>query len=155
LTGEIRGAPPSPQWLLDLKEKGALVDVNIAPLPVEGAPPSAMTRAESKADSKVEKGKSKSKEATNLKVQVNGKDVPVKGEKESLTELGREELQSDRVGKMSVLSRCAPFSSQLLKVYEANWTCTGHLRANHPSRKNSASHWSSRTTSSSLTLNPR
>ena len=42
---------------------------------------------------------------------VNGKEVMVLGEKESLTSLGRDELLDDRVGKMGVLSRWVNLTS--------------------------------------------
>ena len=89
LTGETRAPPPKPQWMLDLCEKGAVIEVEIRPA------------AQSIA---VDSGKkTKGGSAT---VTIDGVIVEVEGEKESLTSLGREELQDDRVGWMAVLSRC-------------------------------------------------
>jgi hypothetical protein len=80
LTGEMHGAPPRPSWLAEM-EGGAVVNVEVRPL-----------------DSDEGKGRQGG-------VRVNGKEVEVVGEKESLTNLGREELLDDRVSKMGVLSR--------------------------------------------------
>ena len=89
LTGETRAPPPKPQWMLDLCEKGAVIEVEIRPA------------AQSVA---VESGKkTKGGGAT---VTIDGVIVEVEGEKESLTSLGREELQDDRVAWMAALSRC-------------------------------------------------
>jgi hypothetical protein len=82
LTGEIQSAPPIPAWLAEMREGGAIVDVEIRP----------------RKDGKGKKGGV-------VRVRVDGKDVPVVGEKESLTTLGREELLDDKVSKMGVLSR--------------------------------------------------
>ena len=79
LTGEIRSAPPKPQWFLDLQEEGVLVDIEIRP-------------------------NSRSKRAGNAII-VDGDPATVVSEKESLTAIGREELQDDRVSKMTLLSR--------------------------------------------------
>jgi hypothetical protein len=88
LTGETRAPPPKPQWMLDLCEKGAVIEVEIRP------------GAQSVA---VGSGKTEGVGAT---VTIDGVIVKVEGEKESLTSLGREELQDDRVAWMAVLSRC-------------------------------------------------
>jgi len=80
LTGEIQSAPPKPQWLLDLQEHGALVDIDIRP-----AEPSSKRSAKF--------------------VTVDGTLVTVVNEKESLTLLGRDELLDDRISKLAVLSR--------------------------------------------------
>ena len=78
LTGEIRTAPPKPQWLVDLQEKGgAVVDVEIAP---------------------ANRGSSSSVTAEGMKVEVVG-------EKEALTSLGREELLDNRVSRSDILIR--------------------------------------------------
>ena len=78
LTGEIRTAPPKPQWLVHLQEKGgAVVDVEIVPSNREG--PSS--------------------------VMAEGKKVEVVGEKEALTNLGREELLDNRASRSDVLVR--------------------------------------------------
>ncbi|KAH8996173.1 hypothetical protein EDB86DRAFT_3077315 [Lactarius hatsudake] len=89
LTGETRAPPPKPQWLLDLSEKGAVIEVEILPatqLVVAGS------------------GK-RTKSDDGATVTIDGVVVKVEGEKESLTSLGREELQDDRVAWMAVLSR--------------------------------------------------
>jgi hypothetical protein len=80
LTGETHSAPPKPSWLLDLQEKGAVVDVEIKP------------------------AASDNKSGKRL-VTVDGIEATVVNEKESLTSLGRDELQEDRISKMAVLSR--------------------------------------------------
>jgi hypothetical protein len=85
LTGEIRTAPPKPQWFNDLHEKGFVVQVEIKPL----VPP---TLGVKKGDGGVV-------------VKVGGTNVGVASEKESLTALGRDELQDDRVSRISVLQR--------------------------------------------------
>ena len=79
LTGEMRTAPPKPAWLLVLEEEGggAVVELVVRP-----------------ANERVKKA-----------VCINGKEVPILGEKESLTSLGREELLDDRTARMGVLSR--------------------------------------------------
>ena len=81
LTGEMRSAPPRPSWLTEMEEGGVVVQIEVKPLDIgEG------------------KGKPRS-------IRVDGKEVIVIREKESLTSLGREELLDDRVSKMGVLSR--------------------------------------------------
>jgi hypothetical protein len=89
LTGETRAPPPKPQWMLDLSEKGAVIEVEIRPA----------TQSVAVASGKKTKGGSET-------VTIDGVVVKVEGEKESLTSLGREELQDDRVAWMAVLSRC-------------------------------------------------
>lgn len=89
LTGETRSPPPKPQWLVDLQEKGAVVDVEIRP----GAAINAKNSV----------GRRKAK--AGVVVKVDGTIVNVEGEKESLTSLGREELQDDRVARLTVLTR--------------------------------------------------
>ncbi|KAJ8587113.1 hypothetical protein M405DRAFT_853064 [Rhizopogon salebrosus TDB-379] len=84
LTGETRSAPPKPQWFNDLHEKGFVVRVEIKPV-VTPAPG-------------VKSG---------VVVKVGGASVGIASEKESLTALGRDELQDDRVSRMSVLQRSA------------------------------------------------
>ncbi|GLB41576.1 putative START domain containing protein [Lyophyllum shimeji] len=83
LTGETRSAPPIPGWLAEMREGGAIVEVEVRP----------------RKDGARAAGKGK------VKVRVDGKDLVVADEKESLTSLGREELLDDRVSKMGVLSR--------------------------------------------------
>ena len=95
LTGEMRGAKPKPAWLEEMERDGGglLVEVCVGAL---GA---------SEKDKDANGGKSR--------VWVNaagkGREVGVVGEKESLTNLGREELLDDRMARMGVLSRCVCF----------------------------------------------
>ena len=78
LTGEIRTAPPKPQWLVNLQEKGgAVVDVEI--VPANRDRPSS--------------------------VLAEGKTIEVVGEKEALTNLGREELLDNRASRSDMLIR--------------------------------------------------
>jgi hypothetical protein len=80
LTGETRSPPQKPQWLIDLQEQGgAVVDVEIVPVTAG---------------------------SSSGTIAVNGVELNVVSEKESLTSLGRDELQDDRVSKADVLSRC-------------------------------------------------
>jgi hypothetical protein len=87
LTGEARNARPRPAWMEELEREGGgwIVDVEIRP----------SFGREREVD----------KKSQGMVVLVNGKEVIVLGEKESLTSLGRDELLDDRVGKMGVLSR--------------------------------------------------
>jgi hypothetical protein len=89
LTGETRAPPPKPQWMLDLCEKGAVIEVEIRPATQS---PAVVSGTKTRGD-----------DAT---VTIDGVIVEVEGEKESLTSLGREELQGDREAWMAVLSRC-------------------------------------------------
>ena len=89
LTGETRAPPPKPQWMVDLCEKGAVIEVEIRP-----------------AAQSVAVGSGKKTKGGDSIVTIDGVIVEVEGEKESLTSLGREELQDDRVAWMAVLSRC-------------------------------------------------
>ena len=89
LTGETRAPPPKPQWMVDLCEKGAVIEVEIRPATQSLA---------------VESGKKTG--GGGATVTIDGVIVEVEGEKESLTSLGREELQDDREAWMAVLSRC-------------------------------------------------
>jgi len=89
LTGETRAPPPKPQWMLELCERGAVIEVEIQPT----TPSLAVGGGE----------KARGGGAT---VMIDGVVVEVEGEKESLTSVGREELQDDRVAWMAVLSRC-------------------------------------------------
>ena len=86
LTGEMHEAPPHPNWLTEMQDGGVLVDIEVRPLNIS--------------DGKGKQGI----------VRVDGKEVEVLGEKESLTGLGREELLDDGVSKMGVLSRFVPTS---------------------------------------------
>ena len=85
LTGEARNARPRPAWMAELERDGGgwMVDVEIRP----------------------GREREVGKKSQGMVVLVNGKEVVVVGEKESLTSLGRDELLDDRVGKMGVLSR--------------------------------------------------
>jgi hypothetical protein len=89
LTGETRAPPPKPQWMLELCEKGAVIEVEIQPA----------TQSLTVGDGKKARG-------GGATVLIDGVAVDVEGEKESLTSVGREELQDDRVAWMAVLSRC-------------------------------------------------
>ncbi|KAI0051015.1 hypothetical protein FA95DRAFT_422043 [Auriscalpium vulgare] len=82
LTGETRAPPPKPQWYVDMNEKGAVVRIQIRPL-----------------------GTGASVKKAPGGVVIDGIAVKVESEKESLTSLGREELQDDRVSRMAVLTR--------------------------------------------------
>ncbi|KAF6753449.1 hypothetical protein DFP72DRAFT_966746 [Ephemerocybe angulata] len=131
LTGETRKGPKKPEWMkvlegsdeedigedgekgddleeeldigIDLEEEeekpvvpkrarlhGAVVDIEILPV--------------AKAEEEKEKEKDGKKKRIK-RVGVNGLEVPVVGEKESLTSLGREELLDDRISKMPILFR--------------------------------------------------
>lgn len=82
LTGETRSAPPKPQWFNDLHERGFVVSVEIKPV------------VSSALGTK-----------SGMVVKVGGANVGIASEKESLTALGRDELQDDRVSRMQVLQR--------------------------------------------------
>ncbi|KAF8634618.1 hypothetical protein AX15_000823 [Amanita polypyramis BW_CC] len=83
LTGEVRTPPPKPAWLTEMEEGGsAVVEVEVRP--------------------KFDKASSPSRKGT--VVRVNGRDVPVESEKESLTSLGREELMDDRLTKTPIFT---------------------------------------------------
>jgi hypothetical protein len=92
LTGEMRGAKPKPEWLEEMEREGGglVVEVGVRALGVG------------------EKGSSVKGKASKAWVNIAGKsrEVGVVGEKESLTNLGREELLDDRVARMGILSRC-------------------------------------------------
>jgi hypothetical protein len=89
LTGETRAPPPKPQWMIELCEKGAVIEVEIQP-----------------ATQSLAVGGGKKARGGGATVVIDGVAVDVEGEKESLTSVGREELQDDRVAWMAVLSRC-------------------------------------------------
>ena len=93
LTGEARNARPRPAWMEELEREGGgwIVDVEIRP--------------------SFGKEREVDKKFQGMVVLVNGKEVVVLGEKESLTSLGRDELLDDRVGKMGVLSRWVNLTS--------------------------------------------
>lgn len=100
LAGEMREPPPKPEWMKILEvnedDKVGGIVVNVFVRPWEG-------------DKEIKDGvpKKTGKETAKLKsvVLINGKEVGVIGEKESLTSVGREELLDDRVAKMGILSR--------------------------------------------------
>ena len=87
LTGEARHARPRPTWMEELEREGGGWVVSIEIRPSSSG------------------GNGTSKKSQGVIVLVNGKEVVVLGEKESLTSLGRDELLDDRMGKMGVLSR--------------------------------------------------
>ena len=99
LTGEARNARPRPAWMEELEKEGGgwIVDVEIRP--------------------SFGRKREVDKKSQGMVVLVNGKEVVVFGEKESLTSLGRDELLDDRVGKMGVLSRWACLIHQSLDVH--------------------------------------
>ncbi|EJD48112.1 hypothetical protein AURDEDRAFT_113016 [Auricularia subglabra TFB-10046 SS5] len=82
LTGEQYTPPPTPQWLTDLEARGAVVEICVKPRSASG------------------------KSATS-EVLVNDAIVQVVGEKDSLSLLGRRELEEDRLCNLAVLSRVA------------------------------------------------
>jgi len=82
LTGEARSARPRPAWMEELEREGGGWVVGVEIRPWDGK-----------------------KTSQRMIVLVNGKEVAVLGEKESLTNLGRDELLDDRMGRMGVLSR--------------------------------------------------
>ncbi|KAK0466749.1 uncharacterized protein EV420DRAFT_1505146 [Desarmillaria tabescens] len=94
LTGETQSAPPKPQWLIDMEECGAIVDVEVRPLAA-------------------------GKKGVIVLANDSEATVVVVGEKESLTTLGRDELSDDRVSKMGQLSRSTsetePLPAELLR----------------------------------------
>jgi hypothetical protein len=75
--------------MLDLCENGAVIEVEIRP-----------------AAQSVAVGSGRKTKEGGVTVTIDGVIIEVEGEKESLTSLGREELQDDRVAWMAVLSRC-------------------------------------------------
>ena len=108
LTGETRAPPPKPQWLLDLSEKGAVIEVEIRP-----------------ATQLVAAGSGKKTRGDDTAVTIDGVVVKVEGEKESLTSLGREELQDDRVAWMAVLSRSV-YCSHVFNRFRTDKTLSNH-----------------------------
>ena len=83
LTGETRSAPPKPQWVLDLEDGQAVVSVEVKPAALGSAD---------------KKGKLDN-------IIVDGNDIAVLSEKESLTSIGRDELLDGRMSKMDLLVR--------------------------------------------------
>ena len=105
LAGQMRSAPVKPEWMKVLEEEeedgGWVVDVVVRPVEGKMTPVDGPGAGET---GKKDGGKTKDKKKKQS-VLINGKEVVVVGEKESLTSLGREELLDDRVGRMGVLSR--------------------------------------------------
>ena len=115
LTGEMRGAKPKPEWLEEMEREGGglVVEVGVRALGVG------------------EKGSSVKGKGGRVWVNVagKGKEVGVVGEKESLTNLGREELLDDRVARMGILSRCvASFFTLHFFSFSFLRTTTPHRR---------------------------
>ncbi|CCM01330.1 uncharacterized protein FIBRA_03379 [Fibroporia radiculosa] len=79
LTGEVRSAPPKPQWFSEMEEGRVILEVQIKPAPA---------------------GRS-SKKTT---VTADGNAVTVLAEKESLSSLGRDDLVDSRALKMDLLA---------------------------------------------------
>ena len=96
LTGETRGALPKPQWYLDLQDKGFIVQMDIRPL-------NNVNRNDKGVNS--DNGTKKNGSDGPVLVRVDGVLVGVSSEKASLTALGRDELQDDRVSRMPLLQR--------------------------------------------------
>ncbi|KAA1470286.1 hypothetical protein DENSPDRAFT_797515 [Dentipellis sp. KUC8613] len=104
LTGETRGPRPKPQWLVDLQEKGAVLDVEVRPA-----------------------GKILATRKSKSAVTIDGNAVKVESEKESLTSLGRDELQEDRVAWMTTLTRLSSDNEDLPKELEVPIAVAEHL----------------------------
>ena len=96
LTGETRGALPKPQWYLDLQDKGFIVQVDIRPYQSPGGN-----------DTKTTNGNDGKRSGDDVVARVDGVVVGVANEKASLTALGRDELQDDRVSRVLLLQRSA------------------------------------------------
>lgn len=124
LAGEMREPPPKPEWMKVLEGNdesgqdastsegkqggdgqvghcGILVDVVVRRWEVGKDSNGGEIKAGSVSSKKAGKDNAKGRQI----VLINGKEVGVIGEKESLTSLGRDELLDDRVAKMGVLSR--------------------------------------------------
>ncbi|TFK48480.1 hypothetical protein OE88DRAFT_1737738 [Heliocybe sulcata] len=102
LTGETRTAPPKPQWLLDLEEKGAVWNIEIRPASATG-------------------------KRDGMTVLVNDVNVPTASEKESLTSLGRDELQNSRISKMNMLVRTSEAADQIPEALRQPVAVSEHL----------------------------
>ncbi|KAI9067930.1 hypothetical protein FKP32DRAFT_1588126 [Trametes sanguinea] len=108
LTGETRSAPPKPQWLLELEEGRAIIDIRVRPAAAaNGSAPSPSVNPTS--------------------VAVNGTAVAVMSEKESLTALGREELLDTRAAKADVLARSVSAEEQVPAGLQAPLAVAQHL----------------------------
>ncbi|OJT13504.1 hypothetical protein TRAPUB_9969 [Trametes pubescens] len=108
LTGETRSAPPKPQWLLDLEDGRAIIDIRVRPSSSAGGDGSAPAR-----------------KAT--AVAVNGVPVAVMNEKESLTALGRDELLETRAAKADVLARSVAAEEQVPAALQTPLAVAQHL----------------------------
>lgn len=120
LTGETRKAPKKPSWLkvlegLDEEETTQEVetDASTESASDESVPSSSQNKSSRLQGAVVDiqilpcagDGASDKKRKRMKVVEVNGTEIQVVGEKESLTGLGRDELLDDRVSRMSVLLR--------------------------------------------------
>jgi hypothetical protein len=101
LTGEMRTALPRPKWLVDLHERGAVVDVRVVPL----SKPDGKVNAKDADDVKdVNDASGKSKGKGPMSILYNDVEVKVQSDSESFGSLGRDELTDDRFGKMATIS---------------------------------------------------
>ena len=102
LTGEMRNAPPNPQWLKDLRERGAIVDVLIKPLAVgENFKDVANRKKGSVGQGAAQSDVSKTGP---MKVPVDGTLVDAIGEKRAVVMLGKT-LDDERISQMPWLAR--------------------------------------------------
>lgn len=102
LTGEMRAAPPNPQWLKDLRERGAVLDVLIKPLVVGESFNDATNRKRGSFGQDATKPDGSKTEP--MKVLVEGALVEVVGEKRGVVMLGKA-LDDERISKMPWLAR--------------------------------------------------
>ncbi|KAF8647755.1 hypothetical protein AX16_006590 [Volvariella volvacea WC 439] len=122
LTGEMQSAPPMPDWLLQLlpdwhNDESSAPSSSASPAPSTSSSPvqslpwagGAIVEVEIRPESGAKVGNSTSQGSTKggvvSMVTIDGKEVAVLNDKESLTSLGREELLDDRVSRMAILSR--------------------------------------------------
>lgn len=104
LTGETRSAPPKPQWLLDMEEGRAVVDIEIKPASLDT------------------NGKAKT-----VAVIVDGNPAKILNEKESLTNIGRDELLDGRTSKMDLLLKGLSDAEQPPKELDIPLAVAEHL----------------------------
>ncbi|CAL1714035.1 unnamed protein product [Somion occarium] len=104
LTGETRSAPPKPEWLLDLEEGRAVLEIEIKP--ARSGPG---------------------------KVLVDGQHVTILTEKESLTNIGRDELLDTRTSKMDLLLRISGDIGQPPQELQTPVAISGYLLDETPS----------------------
>ncbi|KAI0765648.1 hypothetical protein BD413DRAFT_615552 [Trametes elegans] len=114
LTGETRSAPPKPQWLVDLEDGRAIVDVRVRP--AGAAAVAAAAGGDANRPAKIAAA-----------VAVDGAPVAVMSEKESLTALGREELLDSRAGKTDVLARSVTAEEQVPAGLQTPLAVAQHL----------------------------